>query len=91
MNKLTLATSMIGLALLTTQAQAGSPMMDDPILLSARGESGSNFKAEILPQIAKPYKAYRDRLGYGSTPQGHGSKHNTPEALLFHFSSEPYP
>ena len=51
MNKLILATAMIGLALVTSQAEAGSPMMDDPI-----------------PHIAKPYKAYRDHLGFVSSP-----------------------
>lgn len=39
MNKLILATSMIGFALGIPQAQAGSPMMDDPMPLRVDGET----------------------------------------------------
>jgi hypothetical protein len=79
MNKLIIPAGMIALALYSSQAQAGSPMMDDPLPLSVRGEtSGNRFTSGIGGQEAKPsYHTYRDRLGYGivtNSPRTGGTK-----------------
>jgi hypothetical protein len=68
-------------ALDSAPARAGTPMIDDPILLSARGESSCTgickMKVKSKPQGsgagsqgATPYKTYRDRLGYGNVTNG---------------------
>ena len=64
-------------ALDSAPARAGTPMIDDPILLSARGESSCTslckMKVKSKPQgsgAASQYKTYRDRLGYGNVTNG---------------------
>jgi hypothetical protein len=41
MNKLIIAIGVVGLALGVSHARAGTPMMDDPILLEARAITGN--------------------------------------------------
>ena len=62
-------------ALAGVPARAGMPVMDDLILTSAPGQIG--LKAKPQPrssgagsQGVSPYKAYRDRLGFGSSGNG---------------------
>ncbi len=68
MNNLLLTAGIITFVLYGSYAQAGSPMMDDPLPISVRGDTGTDsFKAETGNQYAKPhYKSYRDRLGHGN-------------------------
>jgi hypothetical protein len=67
MKKLTLFGGLAAVALTSTQTLAGTPIMDDPLPISVRGEtSGNNFKAKPRNDETAPgYKAYRDRLGHG--------------------------
>ena len=80
LQRLIIAGATASFALSGAPARAGTPMMDDPILLDARGEGCSgicNMKIKPRPQGSgagsqglSPYKTYRDRQGFGSLGNG---------------------
>jgi hypothetical protein len=53
---------------LGTPARADMPIMDDPLPLTVRGDTGRlGLKARTNAKPAShPYKTYRDRLGFGN-------------------------
>jgi hypothetical protein len=63
-----LTASAVAFAAPLPSAQAASPMMDEPILLSVHGQTTPGFTASKGKgqQATQSYKTYRDRLGYGS-------------------------
>jgi hypothetical protein len=81
MTKLTLAASMtvFAVALAAPEAQAGTPMMDEPMSISVGGETSCSKKNCISAGAAtgqndigarwgynaSGYKLYRDRMGHG--------------------------
>jgi hypothetical protein len=80
LQRLIIVGAAVAFALECSPARAGMPMMDDPILLSVRGESCTGVcNMKIKPkqqgsgagsQGMNPYKTYRDRTGFGSLGNG---------------------